>query len=63
MRPLQLGGKLGCFLIQLPPKCDCNLEHLESFFGMLDHQFKYAIEFRTHRGFKNETWDLLKKYE
>ena len=22
MRPLQLGGKLGCFLIQLPPKCE-----------------------------------------
>ena len=36
MRPLQLGGKLGCFLFQLPPKCDCNLENLESFFGMLD---------------------------
>ena len=42
MRPLQLGGKLGCFLIQLPPKCDCNMKNLESFFGLLDPQFKYA---------------------
>ena len=63
MRPLQLGGKLGCFLIQLPPKCDCNLENLESFFGMLDPQFRYAIEFRNVSWLKNETWDLLKKYD
>jgi uncharacterized protein YecE (DUF72 family) len=63
MRPLQLGGKLGCFLIQLPPKCDCNLETLESFFGMLDPMFKYAVEFRNVSWLKNETWDMLKKYD
>ncbi len=62
MRPLQLGGKLGCFLIQLPPKCDCNMENLETFFGLLDPQFKYAIEFRNLSWIKDETWDLLKKY-
>ena len=56
MRPLQLGGKLACFLIQLPPKCDCNMENLESFFGMLDPQFKYAnIEFRNLSWIKDET--------
>jgi uncharacterized protein YecE (DUF72 family) len=32
MRPLQLGGKLGCLLIQLPPSYDFNLGNLESFF-------------------------------
>ncbi len=63
MRPLQLGGKLGCFLIQLPPKCDCNLENLESFFGLLDPLFRYAVEFRNVSWLKNETWDLLKKYD
>jgi len=62
MSPLQMGGKLGCFLIQLPPSCDCNLENLESFFGMLDPMFKYAIEFRNVSWLKNETWDLLKKF-
>jgi len=63
MRPLQLGGKLGCLLIQLPPKCECNLENLESFFGILDPLFRYAIEFRNASWLKNETWNLLKKYD
>ena len=63
MRPLQLGGKLGCFLIQLPPKCDCNYDNLESFFGMLDPMFRYAVEFRNPSWLRNETWDILKKYD
>ena len=63
MRPLQLGGKLGCFLIQLPPSCDCNLENLETFFGLLDPTFRYAVEFRNPSWLKDETWDLLKKYD
>ncbi len=63
MRPLQLGGKLGCFLIQLPPKCDCNYDNLESFFGLLDPMFRYAIEFRNLSWLKDETWELLKKYD
>lgn len=63
MRPLQLGGKLGCFLIQLPPKCDCNYGNLESFFGMLDPVFRYAIEFRNLSWLRDETWELLKKYD
>jgi uncharacterized protein YecE (DUF72 family) len=63
MRPLQLGGKLGCFLIQLPPKCDCNTDNLEMFFGMLDPMFRYAVEFRNTSWFKDETWDLLNKYD
>jgi len=46
MRPLQLGGKLACLLIQLPPSYDYNLENLEAFFEVLDPVFKYAVEFR-----------------
>ena len=63
MRPLQLGGKLGCFLIQLPPSCDCNLGNLESFFGLLDPLFRYSVEFRNPSWLKEETWELLKKYD
>jgi uncharacterized protein YecE (DUF72 family) len=63
MRPLQLGGKLGCLLIQLPPKCDCNYDNLESFFGLLDPMFRYAVEFRNPSWLRNKTWDLLKKYD
>jgi uncharacterized protein YecE (DUF72 family) len=63
MRPLQLGGKLGCFLIQLPPRCDCNYNNLESFFELLDPMFRYAVEFRNPSWLKDETWNLLKKYD
>jgi len=62
MRPLQLDGKLGCFLIQLPPSCDCNLNNLETFFGLLDPLFRYAVEFRNKSWIKDETWELLRKY-
>jgi uncharacterized protein YecE (DUF72 family) len=40
MRPLQLGGKLACLLIQLPPKYAFNPENLESFFELLDPLFR-----------------------
>lgn len=62
MKPLQLGGKLGCLLIQLPPKYDYNPENLESFFKLLDPLFRYAVEFRNLSWIRDETWDLLKKY-
>jgi len=62
MRPLQLGGKLGCFLIQLPPKYDFNLENLKSFFAMLDPVFRFAVEFRNLSWLRDETWGLLQKY-
>ena len=63
MRPLQLGGKLGCFLIQLPPKYSYNLENLEGFFKMLDPAFKFAVEFRNTTWLRDETWKLLKDYQ
>jgi uncharacterized protein YecE (DUF72 family) len=63
MRPLQLGGKLACFLIQLPPKYSYNLENLEAFFKLLDPVFKYAVEFRNASWLREETWRLLRDYE
>jgi len=63
MRPLQIGGKLACLLIQLPPKYDYNPDNLDSFFGLLDSNFKYAVEFRNVSWMRDETWDLLKKYD
>jgi len=63
MRPLRLGGKLACLLIQLPPKCEYDLENLEAFFKLLDSTFKYAIEFRNSSWLQGETWTLLRKYE
>jgi uncharacterized protein YecE (DUF72 family) len=62
IRPLLLNGKLGCLLIQLPPKYKFNPDHLEKFFQILPAEFKFAIEFRHMSWMKNETWKLLKKY-
>jgi uncharacterized protein YecE (DUF72 family) len=62
MQPLQLGGKLACLLIQLPPKYDFNLDNLEAFFKFLDPVFKYAVEFRNLSWMRDETWELLKEY-
>ena len=63
MQPLQLNGKFGCLLIQLPPSYDYNPENLEAFFEMLSSQFKFAVEFRNLSWMREETWQLLKKYD
>jgi len=63
MRPLQLGGKLACLLIQLPPKYGYNPDNLEDFLQLLDPTFKYAVEFRNATWLNDETWKLLKTYE
>lgn len=63
MRILLLEGKLGCLLIQLPPKYEYNLDHLESFLKILPSDFKFAVEFRNLSWMRNETWSLLKKYK
>lgn len=62
MRPLQLGGKLASFLIQLPPRYDFNPENLEAFFKLLDPVFRFAVEFRHVSWLRDETWQLLKDY-
>lgn len=62
MEPLWLSGKLGCMLIQLPPRFDYRLEELESFFKILPTQIRFAVEFRERSWMRPETWDLLKKF-
>jgi uncharacterized protein YecE (DUF72 family) len=63
MRPLQLGGKLACLLIQLPPKYSYNPQNLEAFFNILDPTFRYAVEFRNESWLRQETWELLKAHD
>lgn len=62
MEPLQLNGKLCCLLIQLPPTYEYNPENLEAFFKTLPPQFRFAAEFRNLSWLKEETWQLLRKY-
>ena len=62
IRPLALNAKLGCLLIQLPPKYAFDLEHLESFFRILPTEIRFAVEFRNKSWMTKETWPLLEKY-
>ncbi|TMI06933.1 DUF72 domain-containing protein [Candidatus Bathyarchaeota archaeon] len=62
MLPLNNSGKLGCLLLQMPPKYKYDLSHLESFLSILPHGFKYAIEFRHKSWLQDSTWPLLSKY-
>jgi uncharacterized protein YecE (DUF72 family) len=63
IEPLALNGKLGCVLIQLPPRFGFNLNLIEKFFKMLPANIKFAVEFRDFSWMRNETWQLLKQYE
>jgi len=60
--PLYLSGKLGCLIIQLPPKFEYNPNELEDFFKILPTHIKFAVEFRDLSWMKEETWKLLEKY-
>jgi len=64
MRPLQLGGKLACLLIQLPPKYSYNPDNHEAFFQLLDPMFRYAVEFRNKTWLlpETKTFSLLERY-
>jgi uncharacterized protein YecE (DUF72 family) len=62
MEPLWLGGKLGCLLVQLPPKYDYKPRELEEFFKILPSQVKFAVEFRDFSWMREDTWALLRKY-
>lgn len=62
MRILLLNGKLGCLLIQLPPKYKFDIGHLESFLEILPLDFKFAVEFRNLSWMRGETWSLLRKH-
>jgi len=63
MQPLQLGGKLGCLLAQLPPGLKFNLDLVESFCSLFPTNFRLAVEFRDESWLKDATWSLLQKYE
>ena len=63
MEPISLSGKLGCLLIQLPPKFGYNPGRLENFFGILPTHVRFAVEFRNLSWMRKETWTLLEKHQ
>lgn len=62
LEPISLGGKLDCLLIQLPPKFDYKPRVLEDFFKILPTHIRFTVEFRDSSWMRNETWNLLEKY-
>jgi uncharacterized protein YecE (DUF72 family) len=63
MRRLLVAKKLGCLLIQLPPKFSfSDIDQLESFFEILPTDFSFAVEFRDPSWVNLETWRLLSKH-
>lgn len=62
LRPLVKRGILGAVLIQLPPNFKYDYNLLKSFLEMLDHSFRYAIEFRDSSWLKDDIYDLLRKF-
>jgi len=63
LEPLHLNGKLGCILIQLPPKFGFDIDLMEGFFKILPTNIRFAVEFRDLSWIRDETWRLLQKYE
>jgi len=63
IEPLSLSGKLGCILIQLPPKFQYKPKELEDFFKILPTHIRFAVEFRDPSWMRQETWTLLEEYQ
>ena len=62
MYPLIDSGKLGCFLIQLPPKFSTDYkEELEEFLDFLPDTVNFAVEFRHTSWDKTIDVDFLKE--
>jgi len=64
LEPLSASGKLGCILIQLPPKFtyDRDFEKLGKFLEMIPDGYEFAVEFRNSSWMKEETWRMLREH-
>jgi len=64
LEPLSASGKLGCILVQLPPKFkyDSDVEKLERFLEMIPDDYEFAVEFRNSSWMREETWRILREH-
>jgi len=63
MSPLALNGKLGCLLVQLPPRFNFDLDRLEAFLRIIPEDIRFAVEFRHISWVRPETIKLLKSFK
>lgn len=57
-----LDNKLGPIIFQLPPYLKLNMEVFKTFLKALPKGYRYVFEFRNPDWYKNEVYQLLKKY-
>ncbi len=63
MHPLKASGKLGAFLVQLPPLARKDLHHFEDFLNILPtEKYRFAVEFRHESWLCEQIYSLLEKY-
>ena len=62
--PLSASGKLGCILVQLPPRFtfNHNVEKLEEFLETIPDGYEFAVEFRDSSWLREETWRMLRDH-
>ncbi|MGN6292899.1 MAG: DUF72 domain-containing protein [Chitinophagaceae bacterium] len=53
---------IGPILFQLPPSWKINTDRLKRFLSLLPKKYIYTFEFRNHDWYKEEIYDLLKKF-
>jgi len=63
LRPLDVAGKLGPILLQLPPNLKRDDERLATFLGALPRSHRWAIEFRHDSWHADEVERLLRNYQ
>lgn len=63
MKPMNVAGKLGAILIQLPPEFNYDeIERLSEFLALLPDSYRFAVEFRNVSWVRDETWKLLREH-
>lgn len=56
-----LGDRLGAILFQMPPNLKKNMDHLQTFLGLLPEGSSVAMEFRNDSWFDDEVFECLKE--
>lgn len=62
MDPLSNVGKMGCFLVQLPPRLRFTPSKVEDFYALLPEKYRFAVEFRNRTWLNDKSIELLSKY-